>query len=216
MDLQTILMLAPPILLALTFHEYAHGRAAYRLGDDTAYNQGRLTLNPLAHLDPIGTIILFFPPHFGWARPVPVNPYNFTNPRRDLLIVSAAGPAANLVLAFISGMLLRFIGASGMFTHTAFGDFFIQMILYSIIINIVLAFFNLIPIPPLDGSKILSGMLRGEAAYQYAKLERYGPIIFIAVIAGSYFLKIPLLWWYFRPFVKLFSILFAGVDLSGW
>ena len=110
----TIILLAPGILAALTVHEFSHGWMAYRLGDSTAKDAGRLTLNPIAHLDPIGTIILFFPPHFGWARPVPVNPYNFANPRRDLLIVSAAGPAANLVLAFISGMMLRFIGASGL------------------------------------------------------------------------------------------------------
>ena len=214
LNLISIAISAPAILLALTFHEFAHGKAAYKLGDDTAKNEGRLTLNPISHLDLIGTAMLFFA-GIGWAKPVPVNPYNFRNPRRDLLIVSAAGPAANLVLAFISGLIFRMM-FSPEFQPLANTEGIIYYMLYmSVRINIVLAFFNLIPLPPLDGSKIMAGMLRGQAAYKYAQLERYGPIIFIAVIAGGYLLNIPILWWFLKPFVKVFSILFAGADFSG-
>jgi Zn-dependent protease len=110
MNLQVIILLAPPILLALTFHEFMHGWVAYRLGDPTAKLAGRLTMNPLAHLDPIGTIMIFLV-RFGWAKPVPVNPRYFSQPKRDMLLVSVAGPAANMLLAFLSGLLLRSIYA---------------------------------------------------------------------------------------------------------
>ena len=106
MQFQTQLLIAPPILLALTFHEYAHAYTAYRSGDDTARQSGRLTLNPLRHLDPLGTIMIFIV-HFGWAKPVPVNPNRLRNPKKDMLWISAAGPLANMVLALASGLLIR-------------------------------------------------------------------------------------------------------------
>jgi Zn-dependent protease len=187
---------------------------AFHLGDDTAYLAGRLTLNPLSHLDPIGTLMLFLV-HIGWAKPVPVNPYNFRNPRRDLIWVSLAGPGANLLLAFLSGMILRIFMRQHLILDMSAGGILTMMIVYSVLINIVLAIFNLIPIPPLDGSKILGGVLRGELAYRYATLERWGPIIFVILIASGYFLKIPILWWIISPFVRILSILFAGIDLSG-
>ncbi|MDH3827879.1 MAG: site-2 protease family protein, partial [Desulfobacterales bacterium] len=105
MQFQTLLLIAPPILLALTFHEYAHAYMAYRYGDDTARQSGRLTLNPLRHLDPLGTIMIFIV-HFGWAKPVPVNPNRLRNPKKDMLWISAAGPLANMVLALASGLLI--------------------------------------------------------------------------------------------------------------
>jgi membrane-associated protease RseP (regulator of RpoE activity) len=112
MQIQTLLLIAPPILLALTFHEYAHAYVAYRHGDDTAKQSGRLTLNPLRHLDPLGTIMIFLV-HFGWAKPVPVNPYQLRNPKKDMLWISAAGPLANMVLALISGILIRLVFVFG-------------------------------------------------------------------------------------------------------
>ncbi|UCG66738.1 MAG: site-2 protease family protein [Deltaproteobacteria bacterium] len=112
MEIRTLLLLAPPILLTLTFHEYAHAYVAYKYGDDTAKRSGRLTLNPLGHLDPLGTIMIFLV-HFGWAKPVPVNPYRLRNPKRDMLWISAAGPLANMVLALMSGILLRLVFAIG-------------------------------------------------------------------------------------------------------
>ena len=213
MNITLIAAIAPPILLALTCHEYAHGYVAYKLGDDTAYRAGRLTLNPLSHLDPIGTLMLFII-HIGWAKPVPVDPRNFKDPRRDLIWVSIAGPAANMILAFIFGMVLRVFGEHWTIFGPAIGRFIYIMLVYSVMINLVLAVFNLIPLPPLDGSKILGGLLKGEAAYKFAQLERWGPLIFLVVIAGGYYLNIPVIWWIISPFVKFFSILFVGKDLS--
>ncbi|MDP8265564.1 MAG: site-2 protease family protein [Candidatus Aceula meridiana] len=155
-------------------HEYAHGWVAYRLGDPTAKNQGRLTLNPFKHVDPIGTIafpmMLFFlrsPFIFGWAKPVPVNFARLKNPKRDMILVGAAGPATNLFLAvFLSRFLVFSLSEGSLYV--------LQM---GVIINLALAFFNLIPIPPLDGSRIVMGILPHRAAYTYAKLEKYGIII---------------------------------------
>ena len=202
---QELILMAPPILLALTVHEYAHGYVAFRLGDDTAYRAGRLTLNPLSHLDPIGTLMLFIV-QIGWAKPVPVNPYNLNNPRTDMIWVSLAGPASNVIFAFIVGMILRFIIAA----ELNIGMFLVKMIVFTVQINLVLAAFNLIPVPPLDGSKILGGMLQGEAAYKYAQFERYGPFVLMAVIFGGWFLHIPVLSWIISPFVQFFFTLFVG------
>lgn len=214
MDLANFIIIAPPILLALTIHEYAHGMAAYKLGDDTAYQAGRLTLNPLSHLDPIGTIALFLV-HIGWAKPVPVNPYNLRNPRTDLIWVSAAGPGANIAIAFISGMLIRFLPFRPLILDHSITGILLTMLVYSVVINLVLAFFNLIPIPPLDGSKILGGFLKGRAAYNYARFEQYGPFLLMAVLAAGFMFNIPILWWFLGPFVSVFSVLFTGMDLSG-
>ena len=214
LNLLSIIILAPPILLALTVHEYAHGYVAYRLGDDTAYRAGRLTLNPLSHLDPIGTLMLFIV-KIGWAKPVPVNPYNLNNPRRDMIWVSLAGITANMILALIGGLIFRALPHHRIILDATVGGILITMLVYTIVINLILAAFNLIPIPPLDGSKILAGLLRGDASREYAKMERWGPILFIALIAGGYLLHIPVIWWIIKPFVSFFSLIFAGVDLSG-
>ncbi len=215
MNLFSFIVIAPPILLALTVHEYAHGYVAYRLGDDTAYRAGRLTLNPLSHLDPIGTLMLFVV-HIGWAKPVPVNPYNLRNPQRDMIWVSLAGITANMILALVGGLIIRMIPHQRIILDLSVGGILMTMLVYTVLINLVLAAFNLIPVPPLDGSKVLSGLLRGDAAREYAKMERWGPIIFIALIAGGYLLNIPVIWWVIRPFVSFFSQLFAGVDLGGF
>jgi len=176
-----IIILAPPILLALTVHEFAHGYVAYRLGDPTAKNLGRLTFNPLKHLDPIGTLA-FFIIKIGWAKPVPVNPNYFRDPRKDMLWVALAGPAVNFVLAVISAILTKvvwFIAASIPYSPIAEAILvpLNEVLMASVWINLVLCIFNFLPIPPLDGSKILAGMLPPEAALKYASVEKYGFVI---------------------------------------
>ncbi len=200
------LIMTPPILLALTFHEFSHCFVANHLGDPTAKMMGRLSLNPLVHLDLLGTAMLFIA-GIGWAKPVPVNPINFRNPKRDLLWVSLAGPLSNLIQAFIFGMGLRLIKISNPLSDTTF---FVQMIWYGMTINIVLAFFNLLPIPPLDGSKILMGLIPIKYEQQFQPLLKYGPTILIALIVFGYMTKNPILWKIIGPFVKFFSLLFAG------
>ncbi len=184
-----IIILAPPILLALTLHEFAHGYVAYRFGDPTALNQGRLTLNPLKHLDPIGTIA-FFIIHIGWAKPVPVNPGYFKNPRKDMLWVALAGPAVNMVLAVLSALAVKvvwFIAATIPYSPMAEAILLPlnEVLMASVWINLVLCIFNFLPIPPLDGSKILVGLLPPDMARSYASVERYGfAIILILAFTG--------------------------------
>lgn len=183
-----LIILAPPLLLALTVHEFAHGYVAYRLGDPTAKNAGRLTLNPLKHLDPIGTIAFFFI-KFGWAKPVPVNPNYFKNPRKDMLWVALAGPATNLGLAIISAIVTKLIWAlASLLPYSAVAEAILvplnAMLIASVWINLVLCIFNFLPIPPLDGSRILSGILPDDLARSYQQVERYGFVI-ILVLAFS-------------------------------
>ncbi|MDA8164710.1 MAG: site-2 protease family protein [Desulfobacteraceae bacterium] len=184
MDLNSILaeiaIMAPPFLFALTVHELAHGLAAHRLGDPTAARLGRLTLNPLKHLDLLG-VAAFFIMKIGWAKPVPVNPGYFRNPARGLLWVSLAGPGANLLLAVASGLGARVLALASPLLPAFFWWPAIQMAAASIWINIMLAVFNFLPVPPLDGSKILAALLpRGPAAV-FAKAEPYGFLILIAL-----------------------------------
>lgn len=183
-----LIILAPPILLALTLHEFAHGYVAYRFGDPTAKDQGRLTLNPLKHLDPIGTLA-FFIIKIGWAKPVPVNPNYFRNPRKDMLWVALAGPAVNFILAIISALLVKiiwFIAASIPPSPLAAAILIPlhEVLMASVWINLVLCIFNFLPIPPLDGSKILAGLLPPDMARSYASVERYGFVI-IMLLAFS-------------------------------
>lgn len=211
MQFQTLLLIAPPILLALTFHEYAHAYMAYRYGDDTARQSGRLTLNPLRHLDPLGTIMIFIV-HFGWAKPVPVNPNRLRNPKKDMLWISAAGPLANMVLALASGLLIRVLLTIGVTPdrHTAIGLLFF-MVIMSLQINLALAIFNILPIAPLDGSKILSALLPVRYEKLIYSLERYGPFILIGLIIFSQATGVSFLGGLIWPFVDFFRTLFAGI-----
>lgn len=183
-SLYNMLIALPAILIALTFHEYAHGRVADWLGDDTPYYQGRLTLNPLPHIDWIGFFALLFL-HFGWAKPVQVNPYNFKNVsiKTGMMLVSFAGPAMNLLLAIAGMIALRLLGfdpQTGLYSGSM--SAVIQMIIPLIQINIILAVFNLIPVPPLDGSKILAGLLPDKGAAVVYSLEQFGPLILLLII----------------------------------
>jgi len=182
---QKILILTPPILLAITVHESAHGWAAWKLGDPTAKNMGRLSLNPISHLDPVGTLVFFLTQTIGWAKPVPINPLYFKNPKTDMIWVALAGPVSNILLAVVSALLLRqIIGPLSMWQGSY--AYVIKPLLYmafvSIQINIGLAIFNLIPIPPLDGSKVLMGILPDNALEGYLKIERYGFVILLLLI----------------------------------
>lgn len=186
-----------PLLFAVTIHEVAHGYVAYRMGDNTAMLAGRLTLNPIKHLDFIGSfllpLILKFtgsPIIFGYAKPVPVNFANLRDYRRGVIYVSSAGVLANFVCAFISGLLFQFlISMESLWYNSAAGQLVSVLILilgYSVIINCVLAIFNLIPVPPLDGSKIFAMFLPSNLRRQYVRLERFGIlVIFFLLMTGS-------------------------------
>lgn len=186
--LTELIILAPPVLLALTCHEFAHGLVAYRLGDPTAKAAGRLTLNPLKHLDPIGTLA-FFIIKIGWAKPVPVNPRFFRNPKRDMLWVALAGPLTNLTLAVISALLTRLVWfLASLLPYSAMLKAillpFSAMLAASVWVNLVLCIFNFLPIPPLDGSKILLGLLPDRMAGPLLKIEKYG-FVLILILAFS-------------------------------
>lgn len=174
-----IILLIVPVLLSLSVHEACHGYAAYALGDPTAKLAGRLTLNPIKHLDPIGLIVLFLTRMIGWAKPVPVDPRYFKNPRKDMLWVALAGPASNLGLAVIFAVLLKFfspfLGSQLLYPLKA-------MLEITVMINVGLAIFNLIPIPPLDGGRVMVGILPEDLARSWARIEPYGFIILLVLI----------------------------------
>ena len=210
-DLNDIIILIPVILFALSVHEYSHGIVAYRLGDPTAYQAGRLTLNPLSHLDPVGTLMLFVA-GIGWAKPVPVDPRYFQNPRRDMLWVALAGPASNMVLALLSGLIIRAMNANVELTLSLpFSSQLVAMVYRSLWINLALAVFNLLPIPPLDGSKILGGLLPPEYDHFLYNLERYGPGVLFGLVMFGMLTGVSILWLMIGPFVTFFAAVFAGV-----
>lgn len=186
-DPQQLIVQLPAFLFALTVHEFSHGYMAYMCGDSTAKFQGRLTLNPLKHLDPLGTIAIIFMP-FGWAKPVPVDPRNFRNPQMDMMKVAAAGPAANIATMIVSFLLLIIIfkmtGTMQQGTQ-GFIEPIIMMLMYSVLINAILAVFNLIPIPPLDGSKVLMGLLPFKQAQMIARLDGIGFIVLLVLLYMS-------------------------------
>ena len=174
-----------PILIAITFHEAAHAYAAWKLGDDTAFRLGRVTFNPLKHVDPFGTILLpallFLtnaPFLFGWAKPVPVQFGRLSHPRRDMALVAVAGPLINVTLAFVSAVLFHLVW---MFPGWA-TPWLVRTLTQSILLNLVLAVFNMIPVPPLDGSRIVQSLLPNALARPYAKLERFGFLILLGFI----------------------------------
>ena len=202
--LRQIAVSVVPILIAVTFHEVAHGFVAYLQGDNTAKAMGRLTLNPIAHIDPIGTVLmplalLVFTRGqfvFGYAKPVPINPYNFKNPRKGMALSALAGPAVNLLMAIICGVLLTWVLVPLAGTVNPAFVFRVlspigAMLKLGVWINLLLASFNLIPIPPLDGGRVLAGVLPPRQAYALEKLERYGFIIVLVLIMtgiASYFI----------------------------
>lgn len=221
-----LIIAAIPILIAITFHEVAHGFAANKLGDPTAKMMGRLTLNPIAHIDLVGTIIvpimLFIFSNgtfiFGSAKPVPVNFNNLRHPRRDSALVSAAGPATNVIIAFAS--ILLFILLYKISPQSPSSPFIIQKIMiplsimlqYSITFNIFIAAFNLLPVPPLDGGRIVTSLLPTKHSYQFSKLEPYGILIVLALwFTGiAYYIIVPIQT-FIKLIIQIFLIPFGGL-----
>ena len=177
--IQQLAIQLPPLLFALTVHELAHGWVAFRLGDPTAKMAGRLTMNPLKHLDPLG-VLAFVIMKIGWAKPVPVDPRYFRNPQKDMLLVALAGPGANVLLALASALLARLLVSVPVLPLFVLQPL-VGMLVASVWINIMLAVFNIIPIPPLDGSKVLMGVLPPEAARSFARIEPFGFFILLAL-----------------------------------
>jgi Zn-dependent protease len=202
--IQTVTVYAIPVLLAITLHEAAHGYVARMLGDQTAHRAGRITLNPLKHIDPVGTIavpllILIAAKAlgspgllFGWAKPVPVSFQNLRRPKRDMIWVAAAGPGSNLLMAILWAMFLsaqQFLGAQE--------QFFQAVAVAGIQVNLVLMALNLLPVPPLDGGRIVTGLLPDALAWRFARIEPYGLIILIALLASG------MLQFFIQPFFAI-------------
>jgi len=212
-----VFVLGLPILLAITLHEAAHGYVALRYGDDTAKRAGRISLNPLRHVDPIGTIILpgillltGAPILFGYAKPVPVNFARLRHPRRDSVYVAAAGPAMNLFLAFMSALLFHFL----IFLPSEVIPVFQEMLSLSVLINVTLAVFNMLPLPPLDGGRVAVGLLPDGLARPLANVEPYGIFIIFGLLLIPPLLGVNLLSWLIlhpvRMIVDFISVL-AGL-----
>jgi Zn-dependent protease len=203
------MMAIPIFLFALTVHEFSHGYIAYRFGDPTAKNAGRLTLNPIPHIDPMGAIVFILSGFtFGWAKPVPVVPYYFREYKRGILWSAAAGPISNLILALGFGIIFRLISVV---SDEQLADILSAFTSYAVIINCALAFFNLIPLPPLDGSKVLFGLLPDKYDYIIEQLERVGPFGLMILIGIGFLTGVSVIWVLIGPFVRFFFALFTGV-----
>jgi Zn-dependent protease len=217
--IQAISVWALPAIFAITLHEAAHGYAALRFGDPTAKEQGRLSLNPLHHIDPFGTLLLpalliiFSGIAFGYAKPVPVNFHRLNHPKRDMIFVAGAGPATNLVLGLVSVLLMPLT----VHLPGSLGPWAIQNLQNSLIINLVLAVFNMIPLPPLDGGRVAVGLLPHPFDRQLAGVERYGFIIlisllfFLPMVGQALGMDLNVIWWIVSPIVNFLYNLFASI-----
>ena len=204
---QAVVLLIPTLIFALSFHEFAHAWMAEKCGDNTAARMGRLTLNPMAHLDVMGSLMLLLA-GFGWAKPVPVDSRLLRNPRTDMMKVAAAGPIANFLLALISGIVVRFLIGTGLVT-----EFIFTLLFYFTQINITLGVFNLFPVAPLDGSQIFSGYLIKHNPELAWKIQAYGPQVLFGLILFGYFTGFSIIWMVMEPFVSFFMLLFAGITI---
>lgn len=201
-------MTLPGLVVALSVHEFAHALVADGLGDPTPRRAGRLTLEPWAHLDPVGTLLLLFY-RFGWARPVPVNPYNFRDPRRGMLWVALAGPAANLITALAFGLTL--VAMVQLAPPTQLWRTLTEVVSSGLFINVALGMFNLLPVPPLDGSRVLAGLLPHDLSRRLADVEHLGPIVLIILLMSGVggTLVAPAVYWVQRAIVGVSLGLFS-------
>ncbi|NLL15326.1 MAG: site-2 protease family protein [Fibrobacter sp.] len=206
MNAELFILRIPAILLALTIHEFAHGWMALKLGDPTARDAGRLTLNPVAHLDAIGALMLLWGP-FGWAKPVPVNGYYFKKPKRDIFLVSAAGPLSNILLAFVLGSIHRILLTYSPALINSI-PYLQQFLFLTILLNLGISFFNLLPIPPLDGSKILLSMLPDKWIPGYLEKTKHIPLIFMGLLIFD--------WVTNKPFFSKYIFMFFDPYQSFW
>lgn len=189
------------VLFAVTIHEYSHGKAAFSLGDPTAKNAGRLTLNPLRHIDPMGAVCMFLF-HFGWAKPVPVDTRYFKNKRQDTILMALSGPVSNIAAAFVTGIFIRYFFLPS--------EIYLKTLIYMILMNTGLGLFNLLPIPPLDGSHVLENILPPPASRIFRKMRRYAPMVFIGVLLFDRFMNLNIFGKLFSyPILKI-SELFGG------
>ena len=207
LPLSGIIILIPVALFALTAHEFSHGYVAALYGDPTARMQGRLTFNPLKHLDPMGTLAILLV-GFGWAKPVPVDPRYFKDPKKAMMVVSLAGPGANLLIVMVSYVAYRLLEINGDAIPVALLQPLTVMFYLSILVNSILAIFNMIPLPPLDGSKVLMGLLPAKQAYAIARLEGHGFMIILGLLILDSFTGI------LGGFLRFFqNILFAILSI---
>lgn len=204
--LDVLIILIPVLVFALSFHEFSHAFVAYLLGDDTAEKQGRLTLNPFAHLDLMGSMMILFV-GFGWAKPVPVNPLNLRDKRTGMIKVAFAGPASNLLLALICGIVIRLVN----FYQFSIDESVGSALYLFLFINIALAIFNLLPIAPLDGSQIFGSILSRKNPELAWKLQVNGPKVLLGVILFSIITGISILGKIMGPFIDFFMYIFAGI-----
>lgn len=208
------------LLVAISVHESSHALMAYHLGDPTAKRAGRLSLNPLAHLDPLGTILLFLV-GFGWGKPVPVDPYYLRNGvKKGMAMVALAGPLSNLVAATLISLPIKLglLAWHSPFSYRPFAQFSPAWILadiagYVIFYNLILALFNLIPIAPLDGFRIAVGVLPTDLSIPFSRMEQYGPMLLLLLLGFDYFTRAGLLWAALRPAANLFSLVLVGRQL---
>lgn len=212
-----LLIFLPALLFSLTFHEAAHAWMALRLGDPTARMLGRLTLNPVAHLDFFGALMLVLSDfRFGWAKPVPVDPRNFRHEKQGIFLTAAAGPASNIILAIACGVAIRLFVANGWGTSMIEG--FVpalgRIIGMALVMNLSLAFFNLIPLPPLDGSKILYGLAPRSWDMSLWRLEQIGPMILIVIIAIGTFTEFSPIWFVIGPIISVLCYALCGIPIG--
>lgn len=208
--IQQAILFVPPFLLAISVHESAHAYIANRLGDPTAKDLGRVTLNPIPHIDLFGFIALFMV-GFGWAKPVPVNPANLKEPIRDGLWISLAGPASNFILAVLSAVVFRMLVP--FLAYSDGGMFVLKMILFSVRLNIILMVFNLFPLPPLDGFHILEGLVSYETYLKLQRLQSMGPMLLLGIIFLSSFIGFNIFAIVFTPIVRTLGGFLIGMPM---